>query len=53
MLGPVLGQVLGCLAQPNSAAPVAVDSVQHFADARPFGQPSQLTRQVLLQRLAA
>jgi hypothetical protein len=52
MPGSVLGQVLSCLAQPDPAAPAAVDAVQHLADAGPFGQPSQLTREVLLQRLA-
>jgi hypothetical protein len=32
---------------------MAVDAIQHLRQARPLRQPSQLTREVLLQRLAA
>src|SRR5260370_26453385 len=50
---PLLSKIIGGLLQANPATGAAFDAIQHLIDARPLRQPAQLTREKLLQRLAA
>ena len=53
MPGPLLVQVLGCLAQAHLATCTAFDAVQHLIHTRPLGEPAKFAGEELLQRLAA
>jgi len=50
--GTFFGDVLHGLAEANLTTPVSLDTVEHFVEAGPFSQSSQLAREELLQRLA-
>jgi hypothetical protein len=52
MLGPLLVQVLGCLAQAHLATCAAFDAVQHLIHTRALGEPAKFAGEDLLQRLA-
>jgi hypothetical protein len=50
---PLGNQIISGLPQAHPATAVALDAIQYLINSRPLRQPAQLTRQVLLQRLAA
>jgi hypothetical protein len=50
---PLGNQIISSLPQAHPATAVALDAIQYLINSRPLRQPAQLTRQVLLQRLAA
>ena len=50
---PLGNQIISGLLQAHPATAVALDAIQYLINSRPLRQPAQLTRQVLLQRLAA
>jgi len=53
MPGPLFGKIVGGLPQAHPASSTALDAIQHLINARAFRQPAQLTREELLERLAA
>ena len=50
---PLGNQIISGLPQAHPATAVALDAIQYLINSRPLRQPAQLTRQILLQRLAA